>query len=137
MAIPFLEIAIIVRRKGSSGKTWVSGEFLLRQQFSTKLVLTPSDPIGFDTMWIVGMKMMVMLINFGLTHSVKIGAYYKLSYHQQRKVGVKLFLPIALNFQTFSFLDSSAWFLISIVLFDSNKTIYCCKRKHSMRLPWW
>ena len=59
MAMPFLEIAIIVRRKGSSGKTWVSGEFLLRQQFSTKLVLTPSDPIGFDTMWIVGMKMMV------------------------------------------------------------------------------
>ena len=93
MAMPFLEIAIIVRRKGSSGKTWVSGEFLLRQQFSTKLVLTPSDPIGFDTMWIGGMKMMmVMLINFGSTHFVKIGAYYKLSYHQQRKVGFKLFL---------------------------------------------
>ena len=88
MAMPFLEIAIIVRRKGSSGKTWVSGEFLLRQQFSTKLVLTPSDPIGFDTMWIVGMKMMMVM----LTHFVKIGAYYKLSYHQQRKVGFTLFL---------------------------------------------
>ena len=30
-------------------KTWVLGEFLLRQRFSTKLVLTLSDPIRLDT----------------------------------------------------------------------------------------
>ena len=94
MAMPFLEIAIIVRRKGSSGKTWVSGEFLLRQQFSTKLVLTPSDPIGFDTMWIVGMKMMVMLTNFGSTQFVKIGAYYKHMCYERKKLESKIHVKV-------------------------------------------